>query len=345
MRRRATIKDVAAAAGVAVVTVSRVVNAPAQVQADTRLRVQQAMQRLGYSPNLAARSMRTQLTRSIGFLTPELSSLSNAAVAQACEQALAEAGYAMLVTSSGHRPEREVSALALLRARGVDGIVLYVSDETHAGLASALSALDVPLVILDRDLPVRADRVLSEHASAIALAVRHLAAMGHQRIALIRHRQPVRPSVEREKAFRRTVKALRLGPATVLRVPRDGAAPLEEPIFTAVDTPTAFITEGSRLLSRVLEGLRARGLNVPGDRSVIGIDTLDASTLTTPETTTIARDFHAIGRAAAELMIRRLAEPDLPPQQVLLESQLVLKGSCAAPPGAKRAKGRRATAR
>jgi LacI family transcriptional regulator len=323
---------VAAAAGVAVVTVSRVVNLPDQVQAATRQRVLQAMQQLGYSPNLAARSMRTQVTRSIGFLTPELSSQSNAVVAQACEQALAEAGYAMLVTSSGHQPDREVAALALLRARGVDGIVLYVSDETHAGLAKALGSLDVPLVVLDRDLRVRADRVMSEHANAMTLAVHHLAALGHRRIVLIRHGQPVRPSVERERSFRQGIEALRLGPAHVLRVPRDGAVALDARMFTADDGPTAFITEGTRLLNQVLQGLRACGLKVPEDRSVIGLDTLDASSLTTPETTTVARDFRAVGRAAAELMVRRLAQPGLPPQQVMLDSQLLLKGSCAAPP-------------
>lgn len=314
------------------VTVSRVVNTPDQVQAGTRQRVLQAMLQLGFSPNLAARSMRTQVTRSIGFLTPELSSQSNAVVAQACEQALTEAGYAMLVTSSGHLPDREVAALELLRARGVDGIVLYVSDETHAGLAETLGSLDIPLVVLDRSLSVRADRVLSEHAEAMALAVRHLAALGHERIVLIRHQQPVRPSVERERSFGQTIKALRLGPAHVLRVPRGGTVALDAQLFTGTHAPTALIAEGTRLLSHVLKGLRACGLRVPEDRSVIALDALDASSLTTPETTTIARDFHAIGRAAAELMIRRLAEPALPPQQVLLDSQLLLKGSCAAPP-------------
>lgn len=331
MSRRTTIKDVAVAAGVAVVTVSRVVNTPDQVQADTRTRVLEAMRRLGYSPNLAARSMRTQFTRSIGFLTPELSSPTNAAVAQACEQALAEAGYAMLVTSSGHRPEREIAALALLRARGVDGIVLYVSDESHAGLARALAALDIPLVVLDRSLPVHADRVLSDHAGAMTQAVQHLATLGHERMALVRHRQQIRPGLEREQAFRQAMKRLRLAPARVLRVPREAAAVLDDTLFTAADAPTALIAEGTRLLRLTLLGLRQHGLQVPKDSSVIGIDTLDVSDLTTPETTTIARDFHAIGRAAAEMMVRRLADPQLPPQLLLLDSRLELRGSCEAP--------------
>lgn len=332
MKRRCTIKDVAAVAGVAVVTVSRVVNTPDQVHADTRDRVLRAMQQLGYSPNLAARSMRTQATRSIGFLTPELSSPSNAAVAQACEQALAEAGYAMLVTSSGHRADREVAALDLLRARGVDGIVLYVSDEAHVQLLRTLGRIDVPLVALDRTLPVPCDLVLSEHADAMTQAVRHLAGLGHRRIALLRHAQRVRPGLERERAFRQAMKAQRLKADSIVRLPRrDDEPELDARLFTAAGAPTALLVEGTRLLRSVLAGLRASGLRVPDDRSLIGIDTLDALTLTTPETTAIVRDFRAIGRAAASLMVRRLAEPGLPPQRLVLDSRLQLMGSCGPP--------------
>lgn len=340
VKRRATIKDVAAAAGVALVTVSRVVNTPESVQADTRQRVLDAMQQLGYRPNLAARSMRTQATRSIGFLTPELSNPSNAAVAQACEEALAEAGYAMLVTCSDHRPAREVAALDLLRGRGVDGIVLYVSDETDAAVARSLAEIDVPLVLLDRDLPLRADRVLSEHAGAMTLAVQHLASLGHSRIVLVRQAQRIRPSIERERAFRKAAKALRLGPAQVVPVPRDETLAPHLPALVAPGGPTAFIVEGTRLLIQVFNGLRAVGLGVPVDRSVIGIDTVDASALTTPETTTIARDFLGVGRSAAALMLQRLAQPGLAPQQRVLESQLLVKGSCAPPPARPRARPR-----
>lgn len=331
--RRATVKDVAAAAGVSVVTVSRVVNAPDQVLPDTLARVVLAMSQLGYSPNLAARSMRTRSTRSIGFLTPELSSPTNAAVAQACEQALAEAGYAMLVTSSGHRAEREVAAIELLRSRGVDGIVLYVSDESHAGLAQALAGLDVPLVVLDRSLALDADCVLSAHDDAMAKAVGYLAGLGHRRMALVQHEQRVRPVLERERAFRKALAAHRLHPGRVVRVPRrtDVAPTLTEDLFVGPDAPTALLAEGTRLLRAVLEGLRQGGLRVPQDRSVVGIDTFDVSSLTTPETTSIVRDFSAVGRAAADLMTRRLADPSLPPQRVLLDSQVLLRGSCGPP--------------
>lgn len=333
MTRRATIKDVAQAARVSVVTVSRVVNTPELVQADTRVRVEQAMRELGYTPNLAARSMRTNLTRSIGFLTPELSSPTNAAVAQACEQALSEAGYAMLVMSSDYRPEREVAALDLLRHRNVDGIILYASDESDSELARALARMDVPLVVLDRDLKVEADLVLSDHATAMAAAVRYLAGLGHQRIALVQHDLRVRPVLERERAYRAALAEARLKPATVVRVPRrsGSSAILPAQLFAGARACSALLVDGTRLLRAVMEGLREHGLRVPADRSIIGIDLLEVAGLTRPETSNISRDFSLIGRTAAELMMRRLADRDLPPQCVVLDSHLQLQGSCTVP--------------
>ena len=130
-QRRPTIKDVAREAGVSTVTVSRVVNDSPQVQPETRVRVERAMRELGYLPNLTARSMRTSLTHTVGFLVPDLTSYPNAAVAQATERRLAESGYALLLASSDYRAERELRVLEVLRARRVDGIVLYVSDEGH----------------------------------------------------------------------------------------------------------------------------------------------------------------------------------------------------------------------
>lgn len=332
--RRATIKDVARAAGVSAVTVSRVANAPQLVQSETRERVLHVMRTLGYSPNLAARSMRTQHTRSVGFLTPELSSPTNAAVAQACEQALAEAGYAMLVASSDYRPEREGAALDLLRNRGVDGIILYVSDQSHAELGRVLARTDVPLVVLDRDLDVAADLVLSDHAGVMQEAVRYLSGLGHERLALILSDLRVRPVLERQRAFRAALSAAKLKAGRVLRVPRRaaGAPALPEDLFVGAQAPTALLVDGTRLLRAVLQGLRQYGLTVPRDRSIIGIDTVEVASLTTPETTIIARDFAAVGRTAAELMVRRLADRDMPQQRVVLESQLIVKGSCATAP-------------
>ncbi|MDW8369476.1 MAG: LacI family DNA-binding transcriptional regulator [Geminicoccaceae bacterium] len=337
--RRATIKDVARAAGTSTVTVSRVVNTPELVQPATRARVEAAMRALGYVPNLAARSMRTRLTRSVGFLTPELTSLPNAAVAQACEQALSEAGYGMLVTSSDYRVERELEALELLRQRQVDGLVLYLSDEEDAALAAAIERLDVPLVVLDREAPA-GDRVLSEHRGALAAAVRRLLGMGHRRFALLQPDLAIRPVRERRAAVEATLAEAGLEASALERIAVPPAA-LDRALVPAerlvrADRPTAFLVEGSRLLRAALLAFRAAGLEVPGDISLVAIDADEAASLTTPETTRVVRDFAAIGRTAAALLLRRLQKPALPRQEVVLESRLQLGGSCA-PPRAGRA--------
>ncbi len=340
--RRPTIEDVARAAGTSTVTVSRVVNSPQLVRAETRARVEAAMRALGYVPNLAARSMRTRLTRSVGFLTPELTSLTNAAVAQACEQALFEAGYGMLLSSSDYRVGRELEALQLLLQRRVDGLVLYLSDEDDPAVRAALDGLDVPLVLLDRDLPV-GDRVVSEHRGALCAAVRRLVSLGHRRFALLQPDLAIRPVRERLAAVRETLAGAGLAEAALVRVPIPPAAldralvPAE--LLRGPARPTAFLVEGSRLLRAALVAFRAAGLEVPADVSLVAIDADDAASLTTPETTRVVRDFAAIGRTAASLLLRRLERPDLPRRDVVLESRLVLGASCAPPRTPPRANG------
>jgi LacI family transcriptional regulator len=338
--RHPTIKDVAREAGVSTVTVSRVVNDSPQVQPETRVRVERAMRDLGYLPNLAARSLRTSLTHTVGFLVPDLTSYPNAAVAQAAERRLAESGYALLLASSDYRAERELRVLEVLRARRVDGIVLHVCDEGHPALRSALAALDVPLVVLDRDLGAgldRADHVLTDHEGAMAEAVRYLALLGHRRVALLLSDLPIRPVRERRRAFEVAAEAAGLAAAErpVVHLSPAAAGPVPEVVslLDAPAAPTALIAEGSRLLRAVVRAAKALGRRVPADLSVVGIDAEDTAAAATPEITCVVGDFGAIGRTAAELMLHRLAgRPAAGPQRVLLPSAVVLKGSCAPPP-------------
>jgi LacI family transcriptional regulator len=338
MRRRPTIKDVAREARVSTVTVSRVVNGSPRVEPQTRTRVEQAMRALGYSPNLAARSMRTSLTRTVGFLVPDLTNYPNAAVAQAAERRLAEQGYAVLLASSDHRVDRELRVLEVLRARQVDGVVLYVCDEQSPELAAAVADLGVPIVVLDRELStaVEADFVLSDHAGAMGETVRYLSLLGHRHLALLLTDLRIRPVAERRRAFEAAAAAAGLDPAgqSVLQVPPApaGAVPAALTLLDDPSRPTAVIAEGSRLLRGVLLAARALGRRIPEDLSVVGIDAEDVASAATPEITCILRDFGEIGRTAAELMLHRLAGRPAGPQRLVLPSRVVLNGSCVPSP-------------
>jgi len=325
--RRSTIKDVARAAGVSTVTVSRVANAPALVRLETRERVEQAMRELGYTPNAAAQSMRTNVSRTIGFMVPDLTNYPNAAVAKAAEATLADAGYYMLLTDSDHDPRREERFLRLLRARQVDGIILYLSDEDDPEVQATIKDLGVPVVVLDRTLPFAVDTVLSEHVTAIRATVSHLAKHGHRRLALITQDLRIRPMRQRVRGFRAAVRAAGL-PAKEQRVARADVSRVHvaiERILATSPRPDTLLVDGTRLLAATFEVLRSRGLRVPDDIEVLAIDTVEPLTAAMPELVGIERDFYEIGRRAARLMIDRLTGVLTgPPVTITLPSRPIL---------------------
>ncbi len=333
--RRPTIRDVARAAAVSTVTVSRVVNEPDLVKRVTRERVEAAMARLGYVPNAVARSMRTNLTHSIGCLVPDLVNYPNAAIAQFAERHLAAAGYSLLLANSDYDTKAEIRAIQALTARRVDALMLYVSDEADPALQEAVSRLPVPCLVLDRRLPGPADRLLSDHATAMQETVRYLAGLGHRRLALMVPALRIRPVDERIRSFEHATAAQGLEPRaqTVVQVPPGDPERLRaaQELSSQPDRPTAVLADGSRQVRALLAAARAQGLGIPDDLSVVGLDAADIATVTTPELTTIARDYAEIGRLAANLLLDRLGQPEAPPRRLVLESEVVLRGSCAPP--------------
>ena len=326
MARQPTIRDVAREAAVSTVTVSRVVNAPALVKSETRARVEAAMGRLGYLPNAAAQSMRTNVSRTIGFLVPDLTNYPNAAVAKAAEARLAEAGYYMLLTDSDHDVAREERFLRLLRSRQVDGILLYLSDEDDPAVQATIEGLDIPVVVLDRSLPFAVDTVFSEHRAAMRQTVLHLAAQGHRELALLLPDLRVRPVRERAAGFAEAVRAAGLAPerqSVVRAEPLAGGPEAISRLLTGPARPSALLIDGTRLLAAAFEGLRRHGLT--GHVRPIAIDAVEPLAAALPEVVGIARDFAAIGRQAATLLIDRLSGAlSGPPRRITLASRAVM---------------------
>jgi DNA-binding LacI/PurR family transcriptional regulator len=324
--RRPTIRDVAREAGVSTVTVSRVANAPELVRPETRERVEIAMRELGYLPNAAAQSMRTNVSRTIGFLVPDLTNYPNAAVAKAAEARLAEAGYYMLLTDSDQDVVREERFLRLLRSRQVDGIILYLSDEDDPTVQATIAELDIPVVVLDRDLPFPIDTVFSEHGAAMRQTIEHLVGRGHRELGLLVPDLRIRPVRERVRAFGEAVRALGLDPdrqVVVQAEPMHGGPQAVRALLGAPTRPSALLIDGNRLLAAAFEGLHR--LDLTRRITPIAIDVVEPLAAAMPEIVGVARDFAAIGRKAAELMIGRLSGALRgPPQRVTLASRAVL---------------------
>jgi LacI family transcriptional regulator len=334
-RQRPTLREVAAATGVSIGTVSRVVVGSPRVAAKTRALVLAAMAELGYQPNAVARAMRTNQTKTIGFLIPDIANQVFARVAQGAEAILAPESYMLFAFSSNRSPTREVAFLQAARQRQMDGLIVALSDETAAGPIEEINHMGVPVVVLDRDVPIRADVVYSEHIQPIETVVNQLLELGHRRIGLITASQNIRPGRDRVVGFRRAL--------TKAGVPIDewlirarmqsaeyGAAEAHD-LLTGENPPTAILAAGSDIFYGALRAVRLLDLSIPDDLSFVGADDPLLGELVFPPITVIDRDMVEVGRQAASLLLDRLKGLDAAPRRIMLGSNVLLRRSIAPP--------------
>jgi LacI family transcriptional regulator len=331
---RPTIRDVAATAGMSVVTVSRVLNKHPSVKPSSRARVDEAMRALNYHPDAAAQSLRRNSSRIIGFLMPDFTDGVNAVVAQRAERAMREAGYTVMLACSNFDPEVEIEALGKFRSNRVDGIVLQTTDEQHPGILEVLRRIDCPLVLVDRDMDIDADAVLSNHYDATREAVRYLLSLGHRDIGFITPAQSMRPGRERLRGFRDEMadQNIRPGARRVFAEAQSidyGYRCARQ--MLSERAPSAIIAAGNQILYGVLQAIREYGLRIPQDISVIGADHRMLSRVMEPKLTMIDREVSDLGSEAATLLLDRIEGWfEGPQRRLLLPLNVVLNGSCRA---------------
>jgi LacI family transcriptional regulator len=277
-RVRPDMKEVADRAGVAVSSVSRVLSNHPDVSERMRSRVMTAVTELGYVPDILAQSLRRQATMTVGFAIGDISNPLFAEMVKAAEVRLRASGYSMLLTNSEGDPALDAAHIRLLAARRVDGMIVSIADEHHPETLSALRRLDIPFVVLDRDVSLPCGRVLVDHRSGMKTAVNHLLDLGHRRIALISD-PAVRPGAERRLALKE-IYAERKLPPTYEDVPGKFSVESGERLTTALlarpDPPTAIIAGGNQLMVGALRILRRRGVRLRRRFSADGNESLTA---------------------------------------------------------------------
>jgi LacI family transcriptional regulator, galactose operon repressor len=198
---------------------------------------------------------------------------------------------------------------------------------------ATIADLDIPVVLLDRDLPLALDTVFSEHRAAMQKTVAHLAALGHRELGLLMPDLRIRPVRERARAFEDAVRAAGLDPERQIvayAAPGAGGPEAIRRLLTARVRPSALLIDGNRLLAATFEGLRE--LDLAARVTLIAIDVVEPLAAAMPEIVGIARDFAAIGRAAARLMIDRLSGAlSGPPRRITLASRAVLAEAARTP--------------
>jgi LacI family transcriptional regulator len=327
VKDRATIKDVAKGAGVSIATVSRALNDKGDVSDGTRERVLEVARSVGYNVDRAARSLVTQKTRLVAVVVGDnaghrdLSLVFFGKVLAAISRRLAQSGYEpLLLQPQDTGPEHRFDAAVLI---GVDDDDALVAD---------LESRQVPLVGVDvRCAGSRAVFVGSDHADGVRLALAHLHALGHRRIAHIAGAMNTVAGSERLHAFRLEVQALGLERSDELLRHGDfsSASGYREmcALLALSERPTALVAASDLMALAAMQAIRDAGLQPGPEVAVVGFDDLEAAALAYPPLTTIRQDRQELGTLAATRAIELIDDAEAVPPATVLPVELVVRGS------------------
>jgi len=319
----ATVKDIAAAVGVSVATVSNVLNGRPNVGRATRQRVLRMAQQLDYRPNRAAQAMRTGRTRAIGLVLPDLTNPFFPELAQAVENTARSRGLLVCLVDSQSRPEGEADGFSLLMQHAVDGIIWCPLGPR---LPAQLKSLARPMVLIDRPRPGYAV-VHSNYLMGGRLLAEYAARMGHRRVGLLSGPQHIASARQRRDGF---VKALPSGSeiAWEVCVGFDGVLTEEACAALQQRRSATLIVAGNDLIAiGAIRRLAEQGVRVPDEVSVTGFDNIRWTDFVTPRLTTIAQPVGAIGARAVELMQERMSGAKIDSQRTVFDVELIERDS------------------
>ncbi len=234
--------------------------------------------------------------------------------------------------------EHELMIIEMFMRRRMDGLLVTLCDEGAPELRKALKAVNVPMILLDRELDLDTDTVWIDHRGGSALATDYLLELGHRRIALLAGNRAVRPARETEAGFRGAYAARGLAPEEWLIVHSDFIAASAyrntADLLATEEPPSAIIIGGTMMLPGVLHAINEAGLRIPEDISIINGCDSDLAEFATPPITVIRKDFAGMGTVAAQLLLERLGEEQpkkSKPRRIILPTELIVRQSCAAP--------------
>jgi LacI family transcriptional regulator len=323
--------DVAALAGVALKTVSRVVNSEPGVSPELESRVRQAIEQLNYRRDANAATLRRlgRKTQTIGLVLEDVSNPFSSALHRAVEDAARERGVLVFAGSCDEDPDRERELIGSFRERRVDGIIVvpashdhtYLHDERRTG--TALVFVDRPAVHLD------ADSVVSDNVGGARQAVQHLLERRHRRIGFLGDLLSISTALERLRGYTQALEAADVPVdgdliRTEVRDP-DTAAGAIDAMLALHEPPTAFFT-GQNLLT--IGGVRAlRRAGRERELALIGFDDVSLADMVDPAISVVAQDPQAIGQTAADQLFRRLDGDATPAVHHVIPVTLIARGS------------------
>jgi len=328
--KKSTLVLVAERAGVSIASVSRVLNGlPASPQLTERVR--EAADALGYVPDASARTLKTGRTDQIALAVADVGNPVYVKMMHEVSRVIGKAGYRLVLSSTGSDAEGQIDLLGSLNRGYADGLLLSPLRVTEP-LVEALQHSRLPIVIIG-SLPegVELDSVRADSAAGMGLAVEHLAGQGRRRIALVNGPVDTVPGAARLAGYLQATDRFGLATSADLQVTasdftyKAGRKAVARLLSQA--TPDAIVCANDLLAVAALKELASRGLRVPADVSVVGMDDTEAAELADPSLTSVDLGSVKRAKAAARLLIRRIGTPDAPVKQLVIAPTLSVRES------------------
>ena len=331
-----TIADVARACGVGTMTVSRVINGKKHVSEAMARRVQEAIARLNYQPNEAARTLKGRTSRTIGLIVPSLSDPFFSQCAHAVQQLAAEEGYMTMLFACEANRNVEGEELSQMRSRNIAGILIVPSSDQSLEQLRELRAGGMPVVMIDRTFAgLDAGEVTVANLEGAVRATNHLIDHGHRKILCVGYDREYNSISQRMEGYRKAMQTAGLKPEFLLvrRGVPIGPKVLAE--LRGAKPPTALFTLNNVTSVEVLTALKREEIRIPQQAALIGFDDFELAALLAVPLTAVRQPASEMGRQATRILIDCLrADSGTRSTQtrIVLPTELILRQSCGCEP-------------
>jgi LacI family transcriptional regulator len=326
-----TIYDVAERAGVAPVTVSRVLNNSGYASEATRRKVEVAVAELGYTPNRLAQGLRSKQTQTLGLVVTDITNPFWTTVARGVEDAANRQGFSVVLCNTDESQNKENQYVDLLLQKQVDGFILVPAGNDVKSVL-LIQERGVPVVVVDRRVPLSVDSVRCDSEAGAYQLTQHLLERGHRRIAVLSGSQEVSTAMDRVTGYRRALRDARIPVDERLILHRSfthqAGYEMTAAMLAISPRPTALFAVNNFIAIGAIRALRAASMLIPQDMALVAFDDLPLTLIIEPFLTVASQPAYEMGQRATELLLSRLTGAGgLSPMEIVLPTVLTVRRS------------------
>jgi DNA-binding LacI/PurR family transcriptional regulator len=329
--KQPTIYDVAKEAGVAISTVSKVLNNTGSIGAKTRRKVEETMQKLNYQPSVAA-SVKKRI-QTIGLLIPDIADPFMAEITRTIEDHGRKFGFSLIICSTDNDLEKEMEYVSILKKKYIDGIIIATGLKNTDALNEILNN-EIPVALLSREVPSLAVNtvVVNDFLGAFE-ATSYLIKLGHQNIAMISEDIYFPVTKSRMDGYKQALEQAGIpyneNLVAINNTSFNDALNSTVKLLKLSEPPTAIFASTEPLAIGAMQGVRESGLDIPKDISIVGFDNSILAKMCYPPLTTVSQPIYEMGKKVIDLLVEEIKNPKKVKQRIVMSPELIVRGTAS----------------